>query len=378
MGIAFILLGLVLLLLGTEALLLGRTRRAIPVRILVLGTRGKTTVTEYIAAGLRASGRRTLAKTTGSRPTLILPDGRLERLRRRGKARVHEQWGIMRRARRLRCDALVLECMSVSPELQMLESRVLHPTLAVLTNILDDHQEVYGDNESWRVQMFASTLPAATELVSGERRHAETIRRAAFTRRSTVTLSPASLSHDPPDVPREANEALAVAALERLGLPVSEARAAIRALSPPHLYREIALSDGEQALRLLNAFAVNDVESASSFLEEWKRRLPEWERTVILFNTRSDRPLRSLQFARWCATVKDTEAIILLGTHIPRTRREFLGLGVQPGRLMRWNRRQIARPLEALRPFAASGTVCVGVGNVAGDGARLLEAAGMQ
>jgi hypothetical protein len=180
------------------------------------------------------------------------------------------------------------------------------------------------------------------------------------------------------DVPRAFNELLALAALGRLGVPASEARAAIRALLVPHLYREIPVSADGPALRLLNAFAVNDVESASSFLDAWKRRLPEWKRTVILFNTRSDRPLRSLQFARWCVTVKDTEAIILLGTHVPRTRRELLGLGVQPGRLMTWNRREIARPLEALRPYAASGTLCVGVGNVAGDGARFLEAAGMR
>jgi len=55
-----------------------RALRSIPVRIHVAGTRGKSTTTRLIAAALRASGRRVVAKTTGSEPRLILPDGREE------------------------------------------------------------------------------------------------------------------------------------------------------------------------------------------------------------------------------------------------------------------------------------------------------------
>src|SRR6266403_1708987 len=46
-----------------------RALRAIPVRIHVAGTRGKSTTTRLIAAALRAGGRNVLAKTTGSAPT---------------------------------------------------------------------------------------------------------------------------------------------------------------------------------------------------------------------------------------------------------------------------------------------------------------------
>ena len=65
--------------------------RRIPVRIHVAGTRGKSTTTRLIAAGLRAGGRRVLAKTTGSEPRLILPDGREEDWPRRGPASIREQ-----------------------------------------------------------------------------------------------------------------------------------------------------------------------------------------------------------------------------------------------------------------------------------------------
>src|SRR5713226_7689666 len=61
--------------LGIAAWRHRRHLRAVPVRIHVAGTRGKSTATRLIAAGLRAGGRRVVAKTTGTEPRLILPDG---------------------------------------------------------------------------------------------------------------------------------------------------------------------------------------------------------------------------------------------------------------------------------------------------------------
>lgn len=42
-----------------------RNVEAIPIRVHVNGTRGKSSVTRLIAAGLRAGGRKTVAKITG-------------------------------------------------------------------------------------------------------------------------------------------------------------------------------------------------------------------------------------------------------------------------------------------------------------------------
>ena len=48
----------------------------IPIRIHVNGSRGKSSVTRLIAAGLRAGGIKTLAKTTGSAPRIIDESGK--------------------------------------------------------------------------------------------------------------------------------------------------------------------------------------------------------------------------------------------------------------------------------------------------------------
>src|SRR6476660_4712029 len=66
---------LVVVTAAVEAVLHRRSLKRIPIRIHVNGTRGKSSVTRLIAAGLRAGGIPTCAKTTGTLPRMILPDG---------------------------------------------------------------------------------------------------------------------------------------------------------------------------------------------------------------------------------------------------------------------------------------------------------------
>ena len=59
-----------------EALRARKDRKAVSHVVYVNGTRGKSTVTRMIAAGLSAGGHRVLCKTTGTLPIAIHPDGR--------------------------------------------------------------------------------------------------------------------------------------------------------------------------------------------------------------------------------------------------------------------------------------------------------------
>ena len=81
-----------LVYLAREKARLSRALRRVPRRIAVAGTRGKSGVTRLIAAGLRASGAKVLAKTTGSKPVLILPDGSEREIARPGPASIPWSW----------------------------------------------------------------------------------------------------------------------------------------------------------------------------------------------------------------------------------------------------------------------------------------------
>ena len=64
---------------------------SLPIRIHVNGSRGKSSVTRLIAAGLRASGLKTLAKTTGTSPRIIDEQGRDRIIHRLRDASIGEQ-----------------------------------------------------------------------------------------------------------------------------------------------------------------------------------------------------------------------------------------------------------------------------------------------
>ena len=110
-----ILAALWLLLLVRERGRARLDRASIAHVVHVNGTRGKSSVSRMIEAGLRAGGLRVFCKTTGTDPMMIDVEGREEPVLRRGRANIREQIAILRRAAAQNADVLVIECMAVLP-----------------------------------------------------------------------------------------------------------------------------------------------------------------------------------------------------------------------------------------------------------------------
>jgi len=68
-------------------------------------------------------------------------------IKRKSAARVTEKFKMIKRAAKNNVDAIILECMSIKPELQIIESKVLNPHYYVITNIREDHLEELGISE---------------------------------------------------------------------------------------------------------------------------------------------------------------------------------------------------------------------------------------
>ena len=64
---------------------------SIPIRIHINGTRGKSSVTRLIGAGLRAGGISTITKVTGTFPRLILENGEEVNIYRKEQPNIIEQ-----------------------------------------------------------------------------------------------------------------------------------------------------------------------------------------------------------------------------------------------------------------------------------------------
>jgi poly-gamma-glutamate synthase PgsB/CapB len=155
--------------LAVEAVRLRRWQEAIPVRIAVTGTRGKSSVVRMLAAVLREDGWRVLAKSTGTEAALILPDGSERPIRRRGRPSILEQVGVVGLGARLGVDAIVVEVMSLHAENHTVETqRILRPHMVLATNFRVDHVEAHGGTKAGVARVLALDVPAGARVLVPE------------------------------------------------------------------------------------------------------------------------------------------------------------------------------------------------------------------
>lgn len=278
------------------------SRERIPLRIHVNGTRGKSSVTRLIAAGLRAADLRVFAKTTGSSPRLIRPDGGEERWRRRGPANIRENLSFLRKAARGGADAVVVECMALRPDLQWaLEHRILHSHVGVITNIRADHEDVMGEGVGAVAAALGQTIPGNGTLVAAPKsvaalREAGLLLPEPRLRLPAEQLPQEVLAAFPYEVFEE-NVALALAVCKLCGVGDDVALEGMKRAAPDEgnvCVRNVLM--GNKAVRFINAFAANDPESTMLL---WNRYRDENAKTtIVLLNTRTDRKYRTVQLCR--------------------------------------------------------------------------------
>lgn len=145
--------------------------KSIPIRIHVNGTRGKSSVTRLIGAGLRAGGYHTITKVTGTFPRMILGDGTEIVVHRKEKANILEQLSIVAYCAREKADVLLIECMALQPNFQKItEHQMIKATHGVITNIRLDHLDVMGPGIINVAEALSKTIPKGSKLFTAEDR----------------------------------------------------------------------------------------------------------------------------------------------------------------------------------------------------------------
>ena len=350
-----------LLFLLARAVRLRRALASVPVRIHVGGTRGKTTVCRLIAAGLRSSGLRTLVKTTGTEPMLILPDGSAQAWRRLGPPSIGEQRRFAVLASRLGAQATVLECMAIRPDFVRASERCLvRATVAVLTNIRPDHLEDMASMEAV-AESHLGLVPENGVLVAAEDALSQPLRDRATAQGTRVVAVPTSgLTAD------EANRALAAAACEAAGSKLSEGTN-IEPVAGSFSFGTI--STGGKKIRFANAFSCNDAVSLDLL---WREHATKDSPVAVLLNHRHDRPLRSLQILDFFSQLPARPRVLLLGgPYWLRRAARKRGLEVQSIAGLPWAAGRAL--LERVAARVPDGTTVWGVGNYHGRGAAICQ-----
>lgn len=380
-----VVLGLILLLLVAGALErrdLIRARARVPIRIHVNGTRGKSSVVRLVAAGLRAGGIRTCAKTTGTVPRFILPDGREVPIHRPGRPNVKEQVKVFRRAAAEGAEALVIECMALQPEVQTVsEDGMVRATIGVVTNVRPDHLDVMGPTLEDVGRTLARTVPRGGLLFTSERapEALEILHEAARRRGTRVVVAPPDVRRDRMSrfsyVEHPENVALALAVCAAAGVPPERALEGMWAAAPDpgalHVHKIAAFG---KILHFVNAFAANDPVSTLAIWRWAEARYRDAVRVVVFFH-RDDRVQRGEQFAEVLAGAWRDVPAILIGGETELVRARAIRLGADPDRLRDMGGATSDEVLDEILsrvPPEGHGVV-FGCGNIVGAGGDLAR-----
>lgn len=375
----------ILIALGTwEYLVHARNVKRVPLRIHVNGTRGKSSVTRLIAAGLRAGGIRTCAKTTGSRPRIILEDGSEHTVQRQGRANVIEQTRLFALAASRQARAVVVECMALNPRLQALsEDQLIRSSVGVITNARADHLDAMGPRVEDVAKALAGTIPTRGTVLTAETRP-ELLhifnQMAALKKAQMIPVTPASERIDAEMMRRfgyvehPENVALALKVCELFGVPRDQALAGMISGEPDMgVLRVVHLSFFAKEIDFINAFAANDPDSTLAIWELILRAFPGPAERVILLHCRSDRGQRSVQLGEILARMEGITMAILTGTGSRLALEAGIRNGLNPERIIPMEQ---GRPEEiferAVAQIHKTGLV-FGMGNIGQGGEQINE-----
>jgi len=294
----------VFLYLLVEHFRLKKVLAKIPLRIHVYGTRGKTTATYSIFETLRQAGYKVFGKTTGDHPQLLLPSGEVQELKRRGVARVQEYVKCLNEAGQQGCDAVVFECMAITPETIFAANKMLNPSHVVITNTRQDHHETMGETPLLIAQTLSLSINDDNQVFLTQDKYSWCIEEQAKRKNCVV---------------HHVAQRTAAPLLQAYDLAQNVAKALdVEALAPPEspwpgfkTYHHERVGE----FKFLDLFSANDIESSAQLLQQALMMEKESVPLVALLATRPDRPLRTAAFIEWLAGSDGFSLYVAQGWH---------------------------------------------------------------
>jgi len=271
-------------------------------RVLVTGSRGKSSIVRLLHTSMTARGLNTYARITGVVPRELGPLG-IRAISRSAGAHVEEmRWWL----RRLPVSAggVVLENSAISVEFQSLAGRWLRPDVTVLSNTLPDHQELWGTSGASAAEVLVAGVPKNTRLVlPTELGSDEYLMELLKHRRCQLIFSePAG---EAGEGYQAVNTGLALTTMECLGLDTAPALKAMLDMPPDRYDFHVARCGGAEVAM---AFSANDITSTRILFRSlmW----PKCE-TRLIYNHRADRPGRFRSFVEWLGQAHWREVLII-------------------------------------------------------------------
>ena len=300
-----------------------RRLQAIPLRILVTGSRGKSSTVRLTHAALTAGGIPTLGKMTGTASRELDTSGDEHPTNRIGQVSILEMLETVHRSFRrdtVAPRAVVLECMAVTPELiDLVTTDIVRPQVGVVTNALWDHLEEQGTSLQDIAISLSGVMTGAELAIAAEHREATRAVLAYEAQQKGCAFDAVDGSQVPTDIlerlpgrhPDNIAMALAIAAFAGLDQETAVRGMEMATTEPLPTLPVTTVIDGiEWWYRDIGS--INDTDSLTPALLDARSQLPADAVTLAILTTRWDRPLRAIQFAT-SITPADVDGIVIVG-----------------------------------------------------------------
>ena len=356
--------------------------KAIPLRIHVNGTRGKSSVTRLIAAGLRAGGFRVMAKTTGTAPRVILEDGSETQIYRPGSANIIEQLKFVSKARSRSAQAIVIECMALQPVLQWLtEHKMIRSQVGVITNVRSDHLDVMGETHLEVSHSLSNTIPSESKFFTAETK-AEVLNqfdRVCQKQNTKMIVSDENeISWEKMRgfsyIEHRENVAVALKVCQDSGIAPDVALAGmVQAIPDPGVLRIYEIKFFNKDIQFVNAFAANDPDSTVMIWERLSQMQEPGCKKIVLVNSRGDRIQRSQQLGVLIAKQLAADAYILAGEFTKIIEDEAIRLGLDEEKIENMGGDSVANIFEMVLDYTSERSMVFGIGNIGGIGQQIVD-----
>lgn len=353
---------------------------SIPVRIHINGTRGKSSVTRLLGAGLRSAGLNAITKVTGTFPRLILADGTEAKIHRKEKANILEQLNIVKYCKKNKADAMIIECMALQPKYQKItENQMIHATIGVITNIRLDHLDVMGPTIKDVAKALSNTIPKGKVLFSSEDKHHKYLAHICKKRKSEFYRSEANSVSDEEMkgfnyIEHKENVALALDICKYLGVERELALSEMKKMLPDQgvLDKNTVVQDNKR-INFYNAFAANDPESSMMIWNSINHTIEDDELKIILLTIRHDRQSRAIQLINLIASNLEFDYLVLIGEITNFIEEKARKLEVPKNKIINsaWNTPE--KVYEGLIDLSGSKTTIIGLGNMGAMGAEVSQ-----
>ncbi|MCA9734475.1 MAG: hypothetical protein H6696_20335 [Deferribacteres bacterium] len=335
---------ILMLFLVVEYATLVKALKKIPIRILVNGTRGKSSSVKILYQIFRKNGKIVCAKTTGDEPKLYFHEGSEHVIHRSAPAGIFENIRHLRRMAKLQPEAIILECNALQAETQrILASSIFKPNYVLITNILPDHQEIMGNNLIENTRVLRECIPDSATIITiptvAKLLHESC--QNSFRLLVANSKAPSDRYENIPESIIAEHWSLIQTMCRHVSIEEDLCKEVFH-----QFWREanarICLTFPEKNTELCDLFSANDVESTHRFVQHALEHTQTQEKELIfLLNCREDRPLRTQQFSHYLGKNFSESLVWLTGSGRYLGKRMLVNQKFPKERLFLLNRHEI-------------------------------------